>query len=80
MVRLCAYKSVFGNPGEGVHSYRVFGLAIVDVLGTFGLAFVVKGILGISYSVALAVTFALGILAHWIFCVPTALNKSIGLR
>jgi len=80
-MRLCAYKSVFGNPGEGMHSYRVFGLAIVDVVGTFGLAFLVKAVLGVeSYPVALALTFALGILAHWIFCVPTALNKSIGIH
>lgn len=28
---LCEYKDIFGIPNEGVHSYRLFNIAIVDV-------------------------------------------------
>ena len=32
---LCPYKDIFGQPKRGVHKYRLFGLAFVDLLLTF---------------------------------------------
>jgi hypothetical protein len=26
----CKYKNIFGEEGKGVHSYRIFNIAIVD--------------------------------------------------
>ena len=37
----CQYKDLFGKVGEGVHSYRIFNIAVVDVLLTVLLAFVI---------------------------------------
>ena len=31
---LCKYKDIFGKPNKGVHSYRIFGFASVDLLST----------------------------------------------
>jgi hypothetical protein len=31
---LCEYKDYFGESGKGVHSYRIFNFAIVDVMMT----------------------------------------------
>jgi len=31
---LCEYKNYFGESGKGVHSYRIFNIAIVDVIMT----------------------------------------------
>ena len=31
---LCKYKYSLGEPGKGVHSYRFFGVAIMDVIIT----------------------------------------------
>ena len=31
---LCEYKNIFGNIKEGIHSYRVFNLAIFDIIFT----------------------------------------------
>ena len=28
---LCKYKDIFGKPNEGVHKYRLFNIAIVDM-------------------------------------------------
>jgi hypothetical protein len=31
---LYKYKSIFGNPNEGLHKYRMFNVAIFDVIST----------------------------------------------
>ena len=31
-MNLCKYKNILGELGKGVHSFRVFGVAIVDVI------------------------------------------------
>ena len=31
---LSDYKDIFGKPGEGGHAYRIFDIAIVDVIFT----------------------------------------------
>ena len=38
---LCEYKNMLGKVGEGVHSIRIFNIAIVDVLATVLLAYVI---------------------------------------
>ena len=32
---LCKYKDILGVPGQGVHSFRIGGLAVTDVVLTF---------------------------------------------
>jgi len=34
MQGLCKYKNIFGKPNTGVHSYKLFDLAIVDIAVT----------------------------------------------
>ena len=34
----CKYKDALGKPNEGLHSYRVFNISIIDVLLTILLA------------------------------------------
>jgi len=31
---LCNYSELFGKVGEGLHSYRIFDIAIIDVIAT----------------------------------------------
>jgi hypothetical protein len=40
MFGLCKYKDALGIPGKGIHSYRIFGIAIVDTLLTIIGAFI----------------------------------------
>lgn len=73
---LCKYKNIFGEVGQGIHSYRLFDIAIIDFIFTilFGLlvcAFMPE--LNILY--VLIFLFILGIIAHRIFCVKTTLDK-----
>ena len=39
MINLCIYKDIFGIPKKGVHKYRIFNIAFVDLLLTILLAY-----------------------------------------
>jgi len=75
---LCKYKNILGKPGEGVHSYRIFNIAVVDLLLTVLLAFIIHFFLP-KYPLIyiLIFVFLLGIVAHRIFCVRTTVDKAI---
>jgi len=73
---LCPYKDIFGKVGEGVHSYRVANIAIVDVIMTIVAAFILH-FLYPKYSVLsiAIVLFLLGIILHRLFCVRTTIDR-----
>jgi len=75
MDHLCKYKNIFGKPGTGVHSYRIFNIAIVDVLLTILAAILIAYYNKISYIKTTIVLFLLGIFIHRIFCVRTTVDK-----
>jgi ABC-type sugar transport system permease subunit len=82
---LCKYANALGEPGKGVHSIRLFNIAVVDVLLTIILALVFA--LFFKYAIKLEATFTiifiinlvslfiLGIILHKIFCVRTTIDK-----
>lgn len=78
---LCKYKNILGEPNKGIHSIRLFNIAIMDLLMTIAAAvilgiFVFKG--GICIIILLFLSlFFLGIILHRIFCVNTTINKAI---
>jgi len=74
---LCKYKDVFGKPREGVHQYRIFNFAIVDVLLTILAAIVISKTAGVSVVYTIISLFLIAIVTHKIFCVDTALNQMI---
>lgn len=73
---LCPYKDLLGKVGEGVHSYRVANIAIVDVIMTIVAAFILH-FLYPKYSVLsiAIVLFLLGIILHRLFCVRTTIDR-----
>lgn len=71
---LCKYKDIFGKTGEGVHSYRVFNIAIVDVIATIVLAIIISAIFNTSFVKTLFFLFLLGIILHRLFCVKTTVD------
>ena len=75
---LCKYKNIFGKVGKGVHSIRIFNIAIVDVLATIVLAFIIYLFLPkYNFFIILISLFILGIILHKIFCVRTTIDKLI---
>jgi hypothetical protein len=72
----CKYKNIFGKVGEGVHSYRLFNIAVVDVVATIVLAYIINKIFPQHrFKKVLLVLFLLGIVAHRLFCVRTTIDK-----
>jgi hypothetical protein len=76
---LCKYKNIFGKVGEGLHSYRLFNIAIVDVISTIFVAYLLKIYIfpQRSFLKITIILFLLGIILHRIFCVKTTLDKII---
>jgi hypothetical protein len=72
---LCKYKNVLGTPGKGIHSYRLFGVAIVDVMMTIIVATLMSYFLKYSFVTTLITLFILGIVLHRLFCVRTTIDK-----
>lgn len=75
----CAYKNMFGKLGEGIHSYRIWNVAVLDILVTCFSAFLINRIFfpRYHYFVILIAFFLLGIVLHRVFCVRTTIDKMI---
>ena len=37
-IMYCKYKDIFGKPNEGIHSFRIFNISVIDTLLTIFLA------------------------------------------
>ena len=74
-MNLCKYKNILGVPGQGPHSYRIFNIAIVDVILTIILAYIISYLFKISLVKTSIILFILGILLHRLFCVRTTIDK-----
>ena len=86
---LCEYSTMFGVPNKGIHSYRVFNIAIVDVIATIVLAIFVSVMykwtngyenrtfmrIDKPFLVTLGLLFLTGIVSHRLFCVRTTVDK-----
>jgi len=70
-------REIFGKEGEGVHSYRIFNIAIVDVIATIIGAYLLSIFFKINFWIILIILFILGIILHRLFCVNTTINKFI---
>ena len=75
----CQYSEIFGKIKEGVHKYRLFNLAIVDVIVTFIAAYFLQKTFFKKYEYyqVLLGLFILGIILHRLFCVRTTIDKLI---
>ena len=75
MIDLCEYKNIFGKPNEGIHSYRLFDIAIIDLLFTIIIAWLLSYLFDISFIMTILLLLLLGIILHNIFCVRTTIDK-----
>ena len=75
MSGLCAYKDIFGKPGQGVHSDRFMDLAVVDTVLTVIGAVLIAWYFEWPLLYVMPGLFLLGIVLHHLFCVPTTVGK-----
>ena len=64
-----------GLPKEGIHSYRLFNVAYVDVTMTIIGALLLAWVMKWNYLKTIVGMFILGIGLHRMFCVRTTLDK-----
>lgn len=75
MTSICKYKDIFGKPNTGIHSYRLFNLAIMDIILTLLGSYVISKSYKLNYYDITIKLFILGIILHKIFCVKTTVDK-----
>jgi hypothetical protein len=73
---LCKYNELFGKVGKGVHSIRIFNIAIIDVLLTILGAYLIHLYIPNSeFLMILLIAFSSGIILHRLFCVKTTIDN-----
>lgn len=72
---LCKYSDIFGKPKQGVHSIRLFDIAIIDLLMTLLLAYIISVYFNKNFIIISFVLFISGIILHRLFCVRTTIDK-----
>lgn len=72
---LCKYKNIFGEPGKGLHSYRIFNIAIVDLLATLLLAIIIGLITKKHVLIIFTILILISIPIHKLFCVDSTIQK-----
>ncbi len=72
---LCKYAKSLGELGKGVHSYRIYNIAYIDVLATIIGAYILSVVLHTPFLYTLICLFILGIILHRLFCVRTTIDK-----
>lgn len=75
----CPFAGALGEPGKGIHSRRIFGLAFYDLLMTVVAAWFTMGLLGRSYWISLIVWLTVGEILHYLFGVQTAFLDMLGI-
>ena len=73
----CPYKNALGVPGEGIHSYRIFDIAIMDVMMTIMAAWLVSYFSKLRFLYVATGLFLSGIILHRFFCVRTTIDKTL---
>ena len=68
---LCRFRNLFGEPRKGLHSYRLFDVAIVDVAATILVAVIISRYYSVSLVPTLAILIVVGMILHRLFCVNT---------
>ena len=70
-------QKLFGEPGKGVHSHRIFTIAYIDVIATFIGAYLLQIVFypKTKYLKVLFFLFLSGIVLHRLFDVRTTVDK-----
>lgn len=68
---------LIGVPGEGIHSYRIFNVAYMDVIIVLLAAILIAWAMNWSYMKTIVGIFILGIVVHKLLCVGTTVDKAL---
>lgn len=69
--------NLIGVPGEGIHSYRIFNIAYMDVIVVLLAAILIAWVMKWNYMKTIIGIFILGIGVHRILCIKTSVDKAL---
>ena len=75
MFGLCKYKDIFGKPNTGLHSLKIFDIAMFDVLCVIIIGMLISNTFKMSLLYTIISLFLLGIILHRLFCVRTTVDR-----
>ena len=76
----CPFSKLLGNPGEGVHSTRFLGYAVVDTVLTVLAAYLTTLVVKIGFVNSLIAWFVVGELMHYTYGVQSAFLTTLGIK
>lgn len=76
-MNLCQYKDLFGKPNTGLHSVRVFNIAIVDLSLTMFISAVIAYYIECKFIPVFIIVLLISLVIHKLFCVETTLTKLV---
>ena len=74
-MNLCKFKDILGQPGKGIHSFRIFNIAVFDVILVLLFSWILSRFVNFRMIYIAIIVFFVGIIAHRIFCVRTTIDK-----
>lgn len=80
-MNLCKFSKIGGEPGQGIHSYRIFDIAYIDLIFTLIGAYIIHyfypKLVHPKYNLHIITAgfFIFGIVCHRLFCVRTTVDK-----
>ena len=74
MFGLEKYKEALGKPGVGTHAHGIFGFAVIDLLATLCVAYLIARFTGLNFYLCSGVLIIVAIVMHRMFGVNTRLN------
>tara|TARA_B110000971_G_scaffold197176_1_gene212840 strand:+ start:43 stop:294 length:252 start_codon:yes stop_codon:yes gene_type:complete len=77
---LSKFKDIFGKPGEGAHSIRFLGTAVVDYVLTIVLAIITTLATKMPLVLTTIIWFLLGTILHLLFGVQTSTLTYLGIN
>lgn len=66
---------IIGVSGQGIHSYRIFDIAYMDVIVVLIGSILIAWLFKWNYVKTIVGMFILGIIVHRLFCVRTTVDK-----
>jgi hypothetical protein len=69
------FDKIIGIPNVGIHSYRIFNIAYMDVIIVLLSAIWIAWAMKWSYTKTIIGVFISGIIVHRMFCVRTTVDK-----
>ena len=69
------YKNIIGEPGTGIHKYRLNDAAFVDYIVILASAIIISKKCNIPLVLTTILLFIVGEIFHYLFCVKTSTLK-----